>query len=567
MGQKLQKIFDILSQKSRPFWLLGLLILCFSFAPAFYLQPLDRDEARFMQATTQMFETGDFVSINFQDDQRNKKPIGIHWLQASILKITNQGLSHNPFYFRLASIFGAILFAISTFLIGSQLFNRKTGLLAGILIASSLLLTTEAHIAKTDAALAGFIALCFYALSVFKFSKPNFFTILLFWASFAIAILIKGPVPIMVIGFMILLLWVFEKNISWLKPIFDIRGILLFFAITLPWFILIGLKTDGQFYVEAIGKDLGEKVTGKQENSSLPPGLHTLISPIILWPASLGIGAAIFASIKEFKDNRIKFLLAIIIPTWIIFEISTGKLAHYTLPVHFAIALLIAFAIMNGYWKKWGKWLGIGLFLFATILLSLVPIYLGMEYFKPELVNKNDFIPFANPQIANTFYLSIAIFCSAIFGLILAIKNKSLAIPVLICTALIFSNCVKAGILPNIPALNVSRNLANKMTQIGINPRNNPKLPAAIGAGYQEPSLIFLTRSDSHLASIDDALKNAKNGAPFIIEDREFIKLRDELNKAKFKLNEMGAPIEGINYSKGKKVKIHYGIVEPLPAQ
>ncbi|MGA7867431.1 MAG: glycosyl transferase, partial [Stellaceae bacterium] len=44
------------------------------------IPPLDRDEARFAQATRQMLETGDFVRIRFQDEARNKKPIGTYWL-------------------------------------------------------------------------------------------------------------------------------------------------------------------------------------------------------------------------------------------------------------------------------------------------------------------------------------------------------------------------------------------------------------------------------------------------------------------------------------------------------
>ncbi len=47
------------------------------------MPPLDRDEARFMQATRQMLETGDFIRIRFQDEARNKKPAGIYWLQAA----------------------------------------------------------------------------------------------------------------------------------------------------------------------------------------------------------------------------------------------------------------------------------------------------------------------------------------------------------------------------------------------------------------------------------------------------------------------------------------------------
>jgi 4-amino-4-deoxy-L-arabinose transferase-like glycosyltransferase len=42
------------------------------------IPPTDRDEARFMQATKQMIETGDYINIHFQDEPRNKKPAGIH---------------------------------------------------------------------------------------------------------------------------------------------------------------------------------------------------------------------------------------------------------------------------------------------------------------------------------------------------------------------------------------------------------------------------------------------------------------------------------------------------------
>ncbi|MGL4243526.1 MAG: glycosyl transferase, partial [Beijerinckiaceae bacterium] len=53
--------------------LLALAILAvMSCAPGqFALQPMDRDEPRFAQATKQMLETGDFIDIRFQDDARH----------------------------------------------------------------------------------------------------------------------------------------------------------------------------------------------------------------------------------------------------------------------------------------------------------------------------------------------------------------------------------------------------------------------------------------------------------------------------------------------------------------
>jgi hypothetical protein len=57
------------------------------FLPGFFnIPPIDRDEARFAQATKQMVETGDFVDIRFQDDVRYKKPVGIYWLQAAAVE-------------------------------------------------------------------------------------------------------------------------------------------------------------------------------------------------------------------------------------------------------------------------------------------------------------------------------------------------------------------------------------------------------------------------------------------------------------------------------------------------
>ena len=63
--------------------LCGLLL----FLPGFFnIPPIDRDEARFAQATKQMVETGDFVDIRFQDDVRYKKPVGIYWLQSAVVE-------------------------------------------------------------------------------------------------------------------------------------------------------------------------------------------------------------------------------------------------------------------------------------------------------------------------------------------------------------------------------------------------------------------------------------------------------------------------------------------------
>src|SRR5919112_6326054 len=57
------------------------------FLPGFTtLQPMDRDEPRYAQASKQMLETRDFVDIRFQDEARHKKPVGIYWMQAASVR-------------------------------------------------------------------------------------------------------------------------------------------------------------------------------------------------------------------------------------------------------------------------------------------------------------------------------------------------------------------------------------------------------------------------------------------------------------------------------------------------
>src|SRR6266403_4292341 len=64
-----------------------LAVALLGFLPGFFqIPPTDRDEARFAQATKQMLETGEYVDIRFQDEVRYKKPVGIYWLQAAVVK-------------------------------------------------------------------------------------------------------------------------------------------------------------------------------------------------------------------------------------------------------------------------------------------------------------------------------------------------------------------------------------------------------------------------------------------------------------------------------------------------
>src|ERR1700752_1662377 len=90
----------------RPYVLLAGLCLLLYLPGLAAIPPLDRDEARFAQATRQMLETGDFLRIRFQDEARNNKPAGIYWLQAAAVSVSSTPQSNAIWPYRVPSLLG-----------------------------------------------------------------------------------------------------------------------------------------------------------------------------------------------------------------------------------------------------------------------------------------------------------------------------------------------------------------------------------------------------------------------------------------------------------------------------
>ena len=123
---------DRLLDTHRPRLLLTLFCVLLWLPGFFTLPPGDRDESRFVQASKQMIETGDWVRIRNGVEERNRKPIGIHWMQASTAAAAQAvGVGATAVWpYRVPSALGGLLAVLGTLSIGQFLFNRRAGLLA-----------------------------------------------------------------------------------------------------------------------------------------------------------------------------------------------------------------------------------------------------------------------------------------------------------------------------------------------------------------------------------------------------------------------------------------------------
>ena len=526
--------------------LLAALVALLAGLPALMLlPPLDRDESRYAQATSQMLETGDFVDIRFQDDPRWKKPVGIYWMQAVAVAVTSSVEDRDIAPYRIPSILGAMLAAAACAWAGAAMFGQRAGFLAGAILGASFLLSTEAGIAKTDAMLCGAVTLAMAGLARLYLSSRAGETPLrphklMFWLGLGLSILIKGPIGLIVVVPAMIALSVWDRDFSWLKRLGWGWGLPLVALIVGPWAIAITIATDGGFWAEAIAGDLAPKIAGGDEGHGVPPGLYLLIAPLLFFPATLLLPAALSAGWHRRTEPAIRFLICWLVPAWLIFELTPTKLAHYTLPTFGALALLAAAALTRPVGKI-SRYTGAGLTIAVGALLAVGSVWLLTEYGR------------STAQTWATITIVFAILTSLIGAFLMLHRAAMTAVIASIALGVVAHGAL-AGTLRQLRPLAIAPQLEKVLLNAGLHPRQGRAGPVA-SAGFHEPSLVFLTGRDTELTDAAGAARALAEGRPAIVEARD----ADAFREAAAQLGVTGRSVgvvNGHNYSKGDDVSL-----------
>lgn len=544
-------------------YVLVVLIAVLSALPGLVRMPvMDRDEARFAQATVQMLETGDYVRINVQDVPRNKKPIGIHWLQAASVSVFSDVGDRAIWAFRLPSLLGAALAAFAAFWAGTALFPRRTALIGASLFAAGVLLGFEGMTAKTDAMLCGCITLAMAALARIYAAKradpdaKTFWLSIAFWAAMGVGVLIKGPVAPLVATLTLIALGVWERRWRWMRALAHPVGPILAAIIVLPWMIAIGIETQGRFFTEALTVDLAPKLTGGSEGHSGPPGYHLAALAFLIFPATLALPAALRLGWRTFRAPRnddtsaaLRFMICWALPTFLFFEILPTKLAHYPLPTYPALALLAAAGFVTATSERWRWTQAIGLATFAIAGAALVALASYASTFMPGDVGADERRALQT-ALTGGIALTVALTAMIVF------RNMALRIGVAIVIALTASFALRERILPEARTLLVTHEITRALGRNNLNPRLNQNAPPLWVVGYGETSLVFETRTDTHISSATNAASHVNPGDTVVVEGRERTALTNALRTRNLSLAPIGAPIRGQNYANGDDVAL-----------
>ena len=319
----------------------------------------DLDEGAFSEATREMIASGNFLTTYLDGNLRFDKPILIYWLQA--LSVHFFGL--NEFGVRFPSAVFASFWAFGIYFFVRYFHNEKKAFWASFFMIMSLQVSIIADAAIADALLNFFIAMSMFFIYIFYEKRENKYIYLTF-LFIGLGTLTKGPVAIMIPFVVSLIFFAIEKEFKlWLKTILNPIGILIFLAVTLPWYSMEYIDQGQKFIDGFFLKNNINRFSGSLEHHS---GTIFYFIPVLI----IGMMPFTLQILKAFKIDSTfkKFMIIWFGFVFLFFSFSGTKLPHYVIYGYTGMFILMALADSFKY-----KYMAI-LPLILLFLLFLFPI-------------------------------------------------------------------------------------------------------------------------------------------------------------------------------------------------
>lgn len=372
------------------------------------MPPVDRDESRFAQASRQMAQSGDYVVPRVLGKPRLNKPPLIYWLQSSSALVLSGGdISRDAIWmYRIPSLLAAIIAVLLTWRLGCALFDPRGALLGAALFAIGPMVFWEAHQARADmlmvACTTGAVLLLWRVLRP-GHRRNRWGVLVALGMVTGVGVLAKGPMTPLVVGLAAAAwAWLHRGRVRERAGPGAWAGVavvaVIAAAMIVPWVVMVARHVGFERYADIVRDEvLGRSVSAKEGHSG-PPGYHAMLAMVLLFPASLWLGAGVWRGVvvglastpgvggwvsrlagrlRTLRGARPQecFLLCVFFPAWVVMEVVSTKLPHYTMPLYPALGLLCARAALSGMprmhaWLR-AKWVAIGIRVWRLIGVGL----------------------------------------------------------------------------------------------------------------------------------------------------------------------------------------------------
>jgi hypothetical protein len=465
-------------------------------------------EGRYAEIPRAMVVSGDYLTPRLNGVKYFEKPPLFYWLQALAIKLF--GL--NEWSLRSWTALFALLGCIVVYAAGRELFGRRTGWIASLILASSPLYYAMARVITTDMALSFFISAALLAFLAATRRAPGRSRRLLMWAFFictALATLTKGLIgavlPALVIGAWIAFLGEWKIFRAMYLP----SGLFFYAAIAAPWHVLVSRANPefARFYFihEHFQRYLGADQRPLQQAWAYIPVLLIGFFP---WAAFV---------IQAFRNNlgfswehRRKHQGQLFLGLWavlivVFFSASGSQLFTYILPAFPPLALLIGETFSAWWAAEAAPGIRPGVWAVAIALLLLVAAGLGAPQHRLERYSNwpssntpsdDTTIPSTRltsypdlEKLAPYIYAQAAVLlCGAIAVFSVRRRGLSRIFPVLATTSALFLIVMDSGF----PLLDDRRSV--KTLALALKPALGPADEVATYRTYYQDLPVYLER-------------------------------------------------------------------------
>lgn len=332
----------------RAFWALFLAFCLIWFGTLDYRKLIKPDEGRYGEIAREMAATGDFVTPRLNGIKYFEKPPLQYWATAVAFKAFGEHDWTARLWPALTGFFTILMAAFTA----TRLFGRQAGLYTGTLLGSMLWMVLVGHINTLDMGLT-----CFLTLAVSGVLLTNHpatpaprrrFWALVTWAALALSVLTKGLVALVLAGGTLVVYSALARDLSPWRRMEWLRGLLLFFLITTPWFVAVSLANPEFPYFFFIHEHFERFLT--KTHGRYQPAWYFI--PILLigalpWTSLVlqALGSALSGIRRTGQGFKAPLLLAIwAILVFLFFSASSSKLPSYIEP------MLPALGILGGAW-------------------------------------------------------------------------------------------------------------------------------------------------------------------------------------------------------------------------
>ena len=401
----------------RGLWLLLLLVALIWFGNLEYRKLIRPDEGRYAEIPREMVVSGDWTTPRLNDLKYFEKPPLQYWATAVTYEVFGEHQWTSRLWTALTG-FAGILLAWFT---GTRLFGREAGIYAALVLGSSMLYSMMAHLNTLDMGVTFFVTLGIFSLLISqqllgslenrreqaepqgaaeqatrhtsKVGEERASTqhsrsdaqqvneaarnwMLLAWAALALSVLSKGLMGLILPGTALFLYSVFNRDITIWKRMHWFNGLLLFFLIATPWFVLVMRANPEFFHFFFIHEHL-ERFTTKVHGRYQPwyyfvPVLLFGMLPwtVLMFDTLLRTWRDSVQQVKAFSSER--FLLVWAVFVYLFFSISDSKLPSYLLPMFPALALLMGKQLAQISARRL-FWYTVPVLVVVAVLLGIIP--------------------------------------------------------------------------------------------------------------------------------------------------------------------------------------------------